>query len=188
MSWRTAARDNAVGGCVGGVVTAVPAAALALVPGAWAWVADSAAALWRHLGEPSGLSNWAVYLLTGWSGLALVALAAHIRDKVRTSDRSMFAYVEDTFFGVVCRRAYRRRTLIALAAFCPACDTQLVYRREGSYAEPRVVLYCEACRADRYAGEGSPKQFAAAVHRQIERKLRSGEWKGHAPRPPTAPG
>jgi hypothetical protein len=84
---------------------------------------------------------------------------------------------ELTLFDVVWRWNYNYHGQPAnLRAYCPTCDTQLVYT-EDRFPD-RVWFTCEHCNC-RYYEENGDKDYALAkVYRQIDRNLRLREKEG----------
>ncbi len=60
-----------------------------------------------------------------------------------------------------------------IVCFCPSDDTQLIYEDWGS----QVVFRCETCRRQFGPIQGSHGYIIGMIERQIQRKLRTGEWK-----------
>lgn len=70
-------------------------------------------------------------------------------------------------------------------AFCPTCDTQLVMVRNMFFGECVSTSFrCERCGTT--SGEQkdqTPERILGMVQRQIERNLRTGDWKGMLVKP-----
>jgi len=134
-------------------------------------------AFWAHLGRASAIPHWALYLLAAAVVFTVVVLVWAAVDAMAPEWKG---YVEDDFFGVPWRWRYISNQVYDPWAFCPSCDTQLVYSQTGGRfsPEPRsVTLFCERCRQDRLVHDGDRNYLVAAVKRQIDRNLRTGDWK-----------
>jgi hypothetical protein len=68
-----------------------------------------------------------------------------------------------------------------LVSFCPTCDLQLVYSEGylGGYraAGTTTKLLCENCKTQVMEADGNYKQLEAKVQREIERRIRTGEYR-----------
>lgn len=65
-----------------------------------------------------------------------------------------------------------------LAAFCQSCESRLVYSdgRVG-YGRTLTELICEHCSREISETEGDYDYFEAKVKREIDRRIRTGEYK-----------
>ncbi len=83
-------------------------------------------------------------------------------------------YKEDRFYGMLWRWSYWGREVIDLWCFCPVCDTVLVYGEDRHVGT--TTFSCETC--NRLTGQeaGDKDYVFAKVKRQIDRKIRTGEW------------
>ena len=160
---------------VAGLVVAAVIAAVSFVPGAVKWVAEVAAAFWSHLLGTSGFPNWSLYLLALMSIHTLVYWAARA---TKPKGPNVASYNHDTFLGLKWRWSYIAGQPANAWAFCPHCDTMLVYSEVGRFFDPdrKTVLTCETCGRDMLQHEGDRDYLVQKIHRQIDRKIRSGEW------------
>jgi hypothetical protein len=83
-------------------------------------------------------------------------------------------YVEDEFFGAIWRWVSERP-----AAFCPRCQTRLIYNLGYSHRGLGMTtsLYCETCERTIATLDGDREQVLGMVTRQIEKKINTGEWR-----------
>jgi hypothetical protein len=132
---------------------------------------------------------WLFYLLlAGWLVLALKTL----HKPRRPGGPSWRDYTEDRFpmFGeIVWRWDYSGVSPVAVGGYCPRDQTHLVYstrsanRVRDSFirlwgAGPQETsLKCETCDKEFGPFAGDLDEVISAVCRQIDRKLRSDEWK-----------
>ena len=105
------------------------------------------------------------------------ALAFSIRAAVRNTDPTVTDYREDRFFGTVWRWHYAHGGPDGIWAFCPSCDTVLVYSYQRDFGDLKTTLHCETCNRAILTEPGDRDNLVGKVHRQIDRKIRSGEWK-----------
>src|SRR6266404_5689108 len=87
-------------------------------------------------------------------------------------------YFRDQFWGLTWIWTYSGRTIDPPWCYCPSCETQLVCVITvppfyDTSIEPTIVISCERCRRTLYEGEGDQHR----VQGQIERRIRTGEWK-----------
>lgn len=162
-----------------GIIIAVTSAAILYVakfiPGLYRWVFDFFAGIVRLLGESMSAPRWVLLLLCLFCLPTLIFL---LQPLLRRGPRqpSITDYQTDRFFDVVWRWHYSYYGQPQnLWCFCPVCDTQLVYTEDR--CPDRVRFTCEHCHRPIHETNGDKEYALAQVYRQIDRKLRSGEWK-----------
>lgn len=151
-----------------------------LIPGGWAWLFGIPGAIWGHLGRSSAMPNWSIYLL---GATAVFACGFVIWAAFRAAAPEWKAYVEDNFHGVRWRWRYSSATSPDPWAYCPTCDTMLVYTQQGNRFSPEptiVTLFCERCDVKHLEHEGDKNYLVAAIRRQIDRNIRTGDWRKRA--------
>jgi ribosomal protein S27E len=165
---------------IAGVLTAGAVWAASLIPGALEWVSASAASIWSHLKGTSSLPNWSLYLLFMMSIPSVFLVINRMR---KDKGPHISQYTEDSFFGVTWRWHYSfGNSPTNIWAFCPHCETMLVYGYEYPFNGDRTtVLTCETCSRPLLHNRGDRDYLVAKVHRQIDRNLRTGAWKNAFP-------
>jgi len=93
-----------------------------------------------------------------------------------------YAYNKDQFFNAVWRWSYGGNGLPTDAAsFCPNCDMQLMYHEDhGAYRAAgltNTILFCDRCNERITDVEGDYDHLERRVLREIERKVRTNEYK-----------
>ena len=63
-----------------------------------------------------------------------------------------------------------------MACFCPQDDTQLIFKLPG-VVDTLATIECESCGKIYGHYDGSQQNLISAIKRQIDRKIRSGEWR-----------
>lgn len=162
-----------------GIIIAVVSAAIlygaTFIPGVVRAVVYVTAHIGRFFAVFISAPRWVFFLLCL---LALVAVYQMLRPLFRRApaEASIIDYHTDRFFGVVWRWRYGSHGAPQdLWCFCPRCDTQLVYT-EDRFPD-RVWFTCENCGERFYETEGTREYALSKVFRQIDRKIRNGEWK-----------
>lgn len=86
-------------------------------------------------------------------------------------------YKEDEFSSVIWRWSYMSNGKIDhVWCFCPADDTMLVFKLPR-YVNTAPTIECETCGTVYIRYDGSQENLISAIKRQIDRKIRSGEWR-----------
>jgi hypothetical protein len=150
--------------------------ALSCIPGLLHWLGNIGVAFWSHLKSTSGLPNWGLYLLVLMAIQTVINLIKHLR---KPKGPNVTAYKQDTFLDLTWRWSYIGNHPHQPWAFCPRCDTILVYsEHSGSYrTREETILTCETCNREMLRHEGDKDYLVNKILRQIDRIIRTGEWK-----------
>lgn len=161
---------------IAGLILATIIGGLSLIPNVFRWVADISSRFWNHLIRTSELPHWGLYLL---ALMSLQTLIYWIIVALKSKGPNVADYNQDTFLGLKWRWSYVSGCPTGAWAFCPHCDTVLVYSENSSF-DPvhRTTLTCETCNRIMLEHEGNKDYLVEKVHRQIDRKMRNGEWLG----------
>jgi len=130
------------------------------------------------MGNKVVISRWFYYLLILCGLIILIRLGMKFLVKPK-KQISLRDYTKDSFFGLVWRWEYIGNMLHrqTLTAYCPNDDTLLVdnpLREVSTLSKP---FYCETCQ-DVYGPEMETRLgLEGKVMRQIDKKIRSGEWR-----------
>lgn len=168
-----------------GVAIAVITATIFFLWNAWMvplfkWIWGGIAAGWSWL--------WVGHIWPGWLlfALALSGLASAIR--IYDSWRSEPEPKEKDFTtAVILGVRWRWEKLIGilnLTAHCPqpGCDYEIHgVELTSTSGSTTTMFYCERCHNGEKL-DGSAESIRERVKREIERLLRTGEWKNHMPR------
>jgi hypothetical protein len=150
---------------------------LSRIPGLFHWLGNIGVALWTHLKGTSGLPNWGLYLLV----LAAIHTAINLIRRLRKpKGPNVTAYTQDTFLGLIWRWSYISNHPHNPWAFCPYCDTMLIYSEQRDFYSRNVehtMLTCETCNREMLTHEGDKDYLVNKILRQIDRIIRTGEWK-----------
>ena len=166
---------------IAGLITAAIIGVIGFAPGLWAWVSakfsSSWGTLWAHVTSSHEIPAWVLYLLALPTLLWLRQVALDVYKRLTSDEPRQSTYVQDRFFGVTWRWHYVSGHASGIWAFCSTCDTRLVYSSSYEKLQPTVHLHCETCRHDLLRETGDKDYLVAKAHRQIDRKLRNGEWR-----------
>lgn len=160
---------------VSGLLVAAVVGVLSFVPDAFKWVAAVVSGFWSHLLGISAFPNWSLYLL---ALMSIHTLAYWIIRVTKPKGPSVTSYNHDDFLGLKWRWSYVSGRPFGAWAFCPHCDTQLVYSNVGGMFDPdrKTVLTCETCSREMLHHDGDKDYLVEKIHRQVDRKIRTGEW------------
>lgn len=159
-----------------GIITSIIATIIWSVFPGWSWTfsALGSVLIWR-------IPVWLILLL---GVIVLGFIIRKNRKPVLEVDTTpeFYAYNQDEFFNAVWRWSYSGSGLPEDAAsFCPNCDMQLVYHEDhGGYRAAgltNTILFCERCNERITDLEGDYDHLESRVLREIERKVRTNEYK-----------
>lgn len=179
-----------------GVITGLLVAAIGgLVPTSRPYVIGTVSWLWRQLVgawnwlcEPHAVWGWLLFLLTTLAVTGVGVLLRLWRENAAASIQPHLQYVQDYMFGALWRWKWHNNQVVSITGFCPSCDGTLVYSPSNpvfqSFGDaPYVTLHCENCRGkevSRFDG-GGVDYALSAVGREIERRVRTGEYSPNTP-------
>ena len=172
-------KSNVIGGVLTAGCLAIVAYIWAFAPGVWKWFTDLLASIWTHLTTPASVPTWWLYALYAISAITVLTLALRIRSAIKATGPIVTEYREDRFFGAIWRWKYFQGGPTGIWAFCPACDTVLVYSYQRDFGDLKTALHCETCNRTILTESGDKDDLQGKVHRQIDRKIRNGEWKNN---------
>ncbi|MBE3040070.1 MAG: hypothetical protein IMZ62_14830 [Chloroflexi bacterium] len=152
------------------------------IPGVWQFLSTGFWWCWGMVIQEISWPAWALGLLGIGDIVLLVAIVGKIVSWHRAnSGPSWRDYTEDCFDGIIWRWQYSHMggAIIGLWCFCPQDDTALVCFQGPRFAVERETSYrCERCGQDFVTLQGQSREdIKGTVERQIDRKLRNGEWK-----------
>jgi hypothetical protein len=126
------------------------------------------------------MKMWLLFLLILF---ILPTIYGIIRGFAKKRELTHYDYTEDTFFGIkwIWRHDASNSRITDLFCFCPKDDTILVQGPNRDYFNPRNVfstnLICESCNSTFGPFEGTFEDLMQMVKRQIDRKIRTEEYK-----------
>ena len=137
----------------------------------------------QHLITPISVPMWLIYvgililLVMLWIMLKKVfkGLAVNVVEQLPDT------YITDTFYGLMWRwRMNSDFRPYQIAAFCPKCDMQF-FPHNLTYGYNNIRFNCDKCGFTSTIIEKEPGHLEEWVSREIQRKLRTNEWKKNIP-------
>ena len=160
-----------------GVLTAGVVAAIAFVPELYGWISSIVFSLVGHLSSTTVLPNWVLYLL---AFISIPFLGLIVKTITGIRGPRISQYTKDSFLGLVWRWGYTFWDKPEdIWAFCPRCDTSLIYSHEypaHKNHETVTRLFCETCNRSVLEHDGDKGYLVSKIYRQIDRKIRTKEW------------
>jgi len=151
------------------------------IPGLWQALSTGFTWCWGKVIQDISLPAWALGPLVIGDIVLVLALVGKILSWHRAnSGPSWTDYTKDDFYGMVWRWDYSPigGAITGLCCFCPRDDTVLVWIQSHDLAVERETTFrCETCGIDFGTMRGYSWDIEGKVKRQIDRKLRTGEWK-----------
>jgi hypothetical protein len=135
--------------------------------------------VWPALSAPITLPVWVgllLALLAVWG--ASRWLVPFIMARRKPAPRR--DYFQDNQLGVVWRWDYGAfgdgPSFSTFKAYCPNCDSEMVREYSFSYDDEFSLMRCQNCGAGSSNVRGNYDALVGRVHREVERKIRTGDW------------
>lgn len=176
-------RNGVIASVVAGIILLFVPALRGYVVSFISWVWSGIVWCWEALFASYSLPGWAwlVIFIFALTGLVNIYLAI----KGESEEAEFKSYVEDTIYGAIWRWKWAGNQISNVWCFCPSCDATLVYddssNRNYLSEVKKTDFICENCGHRVIASiNGGNKDYAAgAVKREIERRIRTDEYKKH---------
>ena len=172
----------------GAIASVIAGVILLAVPVLRGYVISFLSWLWSGV-----VSCWdalvASYSLPGWVWLLIFILAfvglvnIYLSLKGKSEEPEFKSYIEDFIHGAKWRWSWMGNQISNVWCFCPRCDATLVYDDSSCrslYSDVnKTDFICENCGHSVVASiTGGNKDYApGAIRREIERRVRTGEYK-----------
>lgn len=170
MPWKNTIRDPII---VGVSILAIGAAAVWLGSPLLAAIKLAAAEAWAFLISPFPIPGWLFCVL---AALALAFTAGclwRVREAIREPEYAR--YTEDTFKGVLWRWEYdKQKAIVNMAPYCAQDDAHLADWPDEQWG--LTNLRCVMCEYSLRV-EGTLQDLESIVKKQIDQKIRSGDWR-----------
>jgi hypothetical protein len=166
-------------GTIAGVAAGVILSLLYFIPRLAALLLNLLIQVGRYSFSSISIPKWLFIVLFSFSLLFILGpikrlFTKETDDSERNVQPELDMYTQDSFFGVWWQWSSYYNPEPTLTAYCPSCQTPLVYSAPFRVA---VTFICETCRLEVAHFDCDFQQTLRKVARQIERKTRSGEWK-----------
>jgi hypothetical protein len=172
------------------VVTLAVTAILAVL----GWLSGLLKAAWDWSWQSHEVQGWIIIVLSLCTLFFIVIIFTRIRANTAEQKRleahrkaqfEYLAYKSDIFYEILWRWEYTPSGDIddnSIICFCRDDDTTLVYQDIQSPFRAlddikKVAFCCETCGKQSAIHDGTVQEVIRKVRRQIERKIRTGEWK-----------
>jgi hypothetical protein len=152
----------------------------------WKTFSGSMQTGWSHLMASSQYPNWSAYLVSLLAAMSLLrwALSAWRSRTDSTIRFNQFNEGGDVLWSWGSISSHP----VGLVPYCPTCSTQLVFRYddgEGLYfgGQRHTELICQRCNRHRVVlrEPGDYEDLIKRIKREIDRLIRTGEWRRHVP-------
>ncbi|WP_298729251.1 hypothetical protein [uncultured Pseudomonas sp.] len=179
----TSIRNATIASVIAGIVMlAIPDARAYLVK-FLSWVWSGLTWCWTSLMTSYALPGWTWIILFVFALIG--AASVFFRLKGETAKPEHHSYIEDNMYGAKWRWQWVSNRVFNAWCYCPRCEATLVYDDSSchrfSYEEKKTNFICENCGHSVVASiPGGNKAYAlGAVEREIDRRIRTGEYKRH---------
>jgi len=151
------------------------------IPPAFRWLMGVFGAAWSWLVSSHAIPGWLLLSLSLCGVWCFFCIIAKFRSPPTPAEPHQRDFAEFEFLGVLWRWHYDSYGAIhSLVSFCPVplCDMQ-TYGRPGRYFGPSSQATTYPCERCGHTAEidGSQEAIESRVIREIQRFLRSDEWK-----------
>ena len=124
-----------------------------------------------------------LWLLLTISFLSLISIVKFFMNFEITSKPEHFSYTEDLVYGAKWKWKWTKDEVSDIQCYCPKCDAILIYDDRSSHTKytdvSKTDFICENCNSQIITSiHGGNKKYAInAVKREIERRIRTNEYK-----------
>jgi hypothetical protein len=167
---------------IASVIVALIGAVVSYLAGWWPIIMSVLDATCRYLVATTMIRNWMFLILLLCAGLFVLTLsgAAWIVLTGKKSKEEYKIYKTDRILDLVWRWRYDSSgEIISLGAFCPKCDMQLAPQSvPDGQGNAKIVYLCDDCGDAAKVFPGILIEVESLVKRHIQKRLRSGNWRG----------
>lgn len=131
-----------------------------------------------YIRRPAIIPLWFLYLIVLFLLIELLIELSRVDMRYteqKGQEKSPITYKSDKFFDVVWRWKLDSNFYpFSITTFCPSCDMQLYPENLGF---GRIIFHCDKCNYKGFPLELDEVRLEDWVSREIQRKIRTGEWK-----------
>ena len=176
-------RNGAIASVIAGIILLVVPVLRGYVVSFLSWLWSGLVWCWEALAASYSLPGWAwlLFSILAFVGLINIYLAL----KGESEEPEFKSYIEDFIHGAKWRWSWVGNQISNVWCFCPRCDATLVYDDRSCrslYSDVnKTDFICENCGHSVVTSiTGGNKDYAiSAIRREIERRVRTGEYKKH---------
>ncbi|MGO9622407.1 MAG: hypothetical protein ACLPT6_13505 [Desulfobaccales bacterium] len=167
-------RTRILGTVIGGLILALFLWLAGFFPTIWYGCKSASIWVFHFLLSSVSMPIWSLIVIFLMIVPTLIRILSWFRQK-EVNYPSWHDYDQDVILEIRWRWHYSPYggEIANISYFCPSDDTQLIYEDWGS----KTVFRCETCGRRFGPMEGSRNYIIGMVQRQIDRKIRTGEWK-----------
>ncbi|MDZ4298791.1 MAG: hypothetical protein U0998_06000 [Moraxellaceae bacterium] len=176
-------RNAAIASVIAGIVLLFIPVLRGYVVNFLSWLWSGVVWCWESLVASYSLPGWAWLVISIFALKGLVNIYLAIK---RESEQPEFKkYIEDHIHGAIWRWSWVGNQITNVWCYCPRCDATLVYNDSScrNYLTDikKTDFICENCGHRVVASIiGGDKDYAtSAIMREIDRRIRTGEYKNH---------
>lgn len=167
-------RNNVIAGVIILIIAAISTELAGWLPTVLKWFSDCTSWIAGVLVKRVTLPVWPLVI----GGVLTLPTIIRIIGAIIRRKEPWKEYTEDEFHNMTWRWRYYGDEPVGLTAFCPIDETQVLWViRFGRGAPNSVDFRCETCGRILEEIEGTQSHIQSMICRQIDRKLRTGEWK-----------
>ncbi len=144
------------------------------------WIWSGIVWCWSSIFISYSFSGWFLLILFGLAFIGILSIYFSFQRYFEQPEHN--EYTSDTIFGMKWRWYWKGHSIRNLWCFCPNCDATLVYDDSSCRrfsGESATHYICENCASNRVGSiTGGNKSYAeGAVKREIDRRIRTGQYK-----------
>jgi hypothetical protein len=176
-------RNGAIASVIAGIILLTIPVLRGYVVSFIAWLWSGLVWSWEALLASYSLPSWLWLLVFIFATIGVVNI--YIAIKGEKEEPEFKKYIEDSIHGAKWRWNWSGNQVSNAWCYCPRCDATLVYDdsscRSFHSTVSKTDFICENCDHSTIASiTGGNKDYATgAIIREIERRIRTGEYKKH---------
>lgn len=178
-------RNGTIASVIAGVILLAVPVLRGYITSFLGWLWSGVVWCWEVLLTSYALPGWAWLVIFILAIVGLINIFLAVRGEAQAEEPGYKSYIEDFIHGAKWRWSWAGNTISNVWCYCPRCDATLVYDDSSCrrfYSDVRKTDFiCENCGHSVVATiTGGDKDYATgAIRREIDRRIRTGEYKKH---------
>jgi hypothetical protein len=169
---KSCTREIVIGVIIGVIVVLLGT----LIHGLWTWVSTIAVELYRFLISSVTIPIGVIAILAVLSLPTLIKMVKSFLPNKKVPKLRM--YTEDIFDGMIWRwKLFEPNNVMELLCFCPDDQMELVPDPSSNIHSDLTSFHCGRCNRDWEPLVGTEDDIKKRITLEIDRKIRTGEWK-----------